>query len=388
MAVRPFRPEHEALRQAVADFVAREVTPFVEAWEQAGATPRALLRRMGEQGFLGVKYPAELGGAADLLGDFVVQEETARCGAAGVAAVIGAHTSIATPHLWRLGTPEQQRRWLAPAVAGDALWALAVTEPDAGSDVAGIGTVARREGETYVVEGAKTFITNGVDADYIVVAVRTGPPGAHGLSLLVLPGDTPGLSRRRVPTLGWRTSQTGELHFDACRVPVANRLGAENQGFGYIMQGFEWERLVMAGTAVVQAELAIADAIAYTQQRQAFGRPVASFQVVRHRLAALNAELFAARRLTYDALAEYAAGAGDPAARASLSALCAQAKLVSTELACRATDANVQLHGGHGYMMEYRAQRLWRDARLGTIGGGTSQIMREVIARRLGLPPS
>lgn len=379
-SVRPFRPEHEALRAAVRDFVAREITPQVEEWERAGATPRSLLRRLGEQGFLGVKYPVALGGAGDLLGDFVVQEEIARCGAGGVAAVVGAHMSIATPPLWRWGTPAQQQRWLAPAIAGEALGALAITEPDAGSDVAALRTTARRQGDAYVVEGTKAFITNGVDADFLVTAVRTGGPGVHGISLLVIPADTPGLSRRRIPTLGWRTSQTGELHFAGCRVPVEHRLGEENQGFAYIMQGFERERLIMAATALVQCDLALADAIAYTQQRQAFGRAVASFQVIRHRLAELNAELTAARRLTYDALAEYAAGSSEAGT------LCAQAKLVATELALRATDANVQLHGGHGYMMEYRAQRLWRDARLGTIGGGTSQIMRELIARRFGLP--
>lgn len=377
---RPFGPEHETLRTAVRAFVAREIMPHVEAWERAGATPRSLLQRLGEQGFLSVKYPAALGGADDLPGDLVVQEELARCGAAGVAAVVGAHMSLATPPLWRWGTPAQQQRWLLPAIVGAQLGALAISEPDAGSDVATLRTAARREGDHYVVDGTKTFITNGVDADFIVVAVRTGGPGAGGISLLVVDGDTPGLSRRRIPTLGWRTSQTGELHFDGCRVPVANLLGAEHAGFAAIMAGFEWERLVLAATAVVQAELALDDALAYTRQRQAFGRPVASFQVIRHRLAELGAELTAARRLTYDALAAYAAGA--PGA----GTLCVQAKLLATELAVRATDVNLQMHGGHGYMMEYRAQRLWRDARLGTIGGGTSQIMREVVARDLGLP--
>lgn len=373
--------EHEAFRRTVRAVVDKELRPHARDWEQAGEFPRELFRRFGELGFLGLKYPEQYGGSdAGFLFEAVLLEELGRCGSGGVAAGLAAQFVIATGPLHLFGTGEQKRRLLAPAIQGEKIGALGITEPDAGSDVAGLRTTARREGDHYVVNGSKTYITNGVRADFVVTAVKTDPTQGHkGLSLLVIERGTPGFTvSRKLEKLGWRSSDTGELSFEDCRVPAANLLGEEGQGFYEIMGNFQWERLSLALGAIGSAADIFEQAMSFVQGRRAFGRTVAEFQVVKHRLAEMATDLEAARQLTYHALRLHAAGE-HALAQTSM------AKKLATEMCCRLADQALQLHGGAGYMMEYDIQRHWRDARLGPIGGGTSEIMNEIIAKQLGL---
>jgi acyl-CoA dehydrogenase len=296
-----------------------------------------------------------------------------------VAAGLAAQFTIATGPIHLFGTEAQKRRFLAPAIRGEKIGALGITEPDAGSDVAGIRTRAVREGDVFRVNGAKTYITNGVRADFIVLAVKTDPDAGHGgLSMLIVERGTPGFSvARKLDKLGWRASDTGELVFEDCRVPKENLLGDEGAGFAQIMGNFQWERLSLALAAIGAGQQILEDAIAYAQQRRAFGRPLTGFQLLRHKLADMATDLEAARQLTYHALRLHAAGL--PAIAET-----SMAKKVATEMCCRLADQSLQLHGGAGYMMEFDVQRHWRDARLGPIGGGTSEIMNEIIAKQLG----
>lgn len=374
-----FTDEHDELRRSVRAFVEREIAPNVEEWEREGDFPRALYERMGELGFLGLKYPEEYGGSGpDFLADCVVVEELARAGSGGIAAGIGGHKDLGSYYVYRFGNDEQRKRWLVPSIRGEVIGALAVTEPNAGSDVASLATRAMRDGDAYVLNGSKTFITNGSKADYVVTAVRTGGEGYGGISLIVVERGTPGFTTRRIETVGWRTSHTGELFFDDCRVPAENLLGDEGQGFVAIMKNFQWERLIMALGAVAGAQRTLDGAIAYARDRTAFGRPIARFQVWKHRFADLETGLAAARALTYHALRKFVAGE-DALREVSM------AKALACELAWKVADEAVQVHGGYGYMMEFPVQRAWRDSRLGPIGGGTTQIMREIIAKTYGL---
>lgn len=373
--------EHEAFRATVRAVVDRELRPHAQQWEAQGEFPRELFRRFGELGFLGLKYPEAYGGTdAGFLYEAVLLEELGRCGSGGVAAGLAAQFVIASGPLHLFGTDAQKRRFLTPAITGELIGALGITEPDAGSDVAGIRTRAVRDGAHYVVNGSKTYITNGVRADFVVLAVKTRPEAGHkGLSFLIAERGTPGFTLgRKLDKLGWRASDTAELHFEDCRIPVENLLGEEHGGFAQIMGNFQWERLSLALGAVGAAEDILQGAIAFTRQRRAFGKHVSEFQVVRHKLADMATELEAARQLTYHALRLHAAGEW-AVAQTSM------AKKVATEMCCRLADQALQLHGGAGYMMEYDIQRHWRDARLGPIGGGTSEIMNEIIAKQLGL---
>lgn len=375
-----FLPEHDELRKEVRAFVERELQPEARAWESAEQFPKDLFARVGELGFFGLKYPDQVGGSGpDLLADAVVTEEFARCGSAGVAASLGAHKDLAALYLFNFGTEEQHDRWLRPAIRGHVVGCLAVTEPDAGSDVAALRTSARRDGDGWVINGSKSYITNGAWADFVVVAAKSDAAAGHaGITLFVADADAPGFSARRVRTLGWRPSQTGEILFDDVRVPDSHRLGDEGAGFYAIMQNFAWERLVMALAAVAGAEQTYQMARAYALERKAFGRPVGNFQVWRHRFADLATKIEAARALTYHALRLVAAG--EPAI-----GQVAMAKLYTSELAVRVADECVQIHGGYGYVNEFAAERALRDARLGPIGGGTSEIMKEIIGKSLGL---
>ena len=374
-----FTEDHEAFRDSVRSFVDKEIAPNVEDWERDGDFPRALYTRMGELGLLGWKYDEQYGGSGpDYLADAVLTEEIALCGSGGVAAGIGGHKDLGSLYIYRFGTDEQRRRWVVPSVTGELIGALAVTEPDAGSDVAGIRTQARRSGDAYVLNGSKTFITNGSKADYVVTAVRTGGEGYGGISLIVVERGTPGFSARRIDTVGWRTSHTAELFFDDCHVPAENLLGEQDGGFKLIMGNFQWERIVMALGAVAAAQKILDVAIAYAKDRTAFGRPVAKFQVWRHRFADLETQIAAARALTYHALRKVVAGE-DAVREVSM------AKALACELDWLVADEALQVHGGYGYMMEFPVQRAWRDSRLGPIGGGTTEIMREIIAKTYGL---
>jgi acyl-CoA dehydrogenase len=374
-----FLPEHEDLRASARTFIAREVTPNVEEWERERDFPRELYERFGELGFLGLKYPEEYGGSGpDLVADAVVTEELACCGAGGAAAGIGGHKDLASYYIFRFGSEEQRKRWLVPSIQGKVVGALAVTEPSAGSDVASLQTRAAREGDVYVLNGQKAYITNGSKADYVVVAVRTGGEGYAGISLIVVDRETPGFRTQRMDTVGWWTSHTGELFFDSCRVPAENLLGDAGDGFKQIMQNFQWERLGMALGAVAAAQKTLEHAIAYAKERHAFGRPIAKFQVWRHRFADLETEIAAARALTYHGLRKIVGGE-DALREVSM------AKAMACEVDWKVADEALQVHGGYGYMMEFPVQRAWRDSRLGPIGGGTTEIMREIIAKTYGL---
>jgi len=341
---------------------------------------RDLLAQAGAIGLFGAKYEPDYGGTGpDLVADAVITEELARCGSGGVAAALGAHKDLGPTYVHRFGTDEQRRRWLVPAIAGGLLGALAVTEPAAGSDVAAIQTRAVRSGTGWRLSGAKTFITNGDVADFLVVAAKSRPEAtAHGISLFVVEAGTPGFVSRRIETVGWRTSHTGELAFEDCTLGPEALLGEEGHGFESLMAGFQWERLVMALSAVSAAQATLDMAIAYARDRRAFGRPVAKFQVWRHRFADLATEIEAARALTYHALRTFISG-GECAREVSM------AKWFATELEWRVADEALQVHGGYGYMMEFPVQRAWRDARLGSIGGGTTEVMKEIIGRSFGL---
>jgi acyl-CoA dehydrogenase len=361
------------------------VAPHVEDWERERDFPvRDVVRAAGALGLFGAKYEERYGGTGpDLIADAVITEELSRCGSGGVAAALGAHKDLGPYYVYRFGTEAQRRRWLLPAIAGSRIGALAVTEPGAGSDVAGITTRAVRTGGGWSLSGAKTFITNGPIADFIVVAARTSDARDatrrfEGLSLFVVEAGTPGFSASRIDTVGWRTSHTGELIFEGCDVPDDALLGEEGRGFHHIMVNFQWERLVMALGAVTGAEEALNLGLGYARQRSAFGRPVATFQTWRHRFADLATQIEAARSLTYAALRKIVAGE-DATREVSM------AKWFATELAFTVADEALQAHGGYGYVMEYPIQRAWRDARLGPIGGGTTEVMKEIIGRSYGL---
>jgi acyl-CoA dehydrogenase len=375
-----FDPEHDDLRREVRAFVERELLPHAEEWERAESFPKELFGRVGELGFLGMKFGPEVGGSGpDYLADAVVTEELARCGSGGVSACLGAHKDLAMLYVANFGTADQHHRWLRPAVEGSIVGALAVTEPDTGSDVAAIKTSARRDDDGWVVNGSKLFITNGAWADFVVVAAKTDPGAGHeGITLFVVEADAPGYSARKIPMLGWRSGQTGELSFADVRIPDSHRLGEIGSGFTAIMKNFAWERLVMALGAVSGAQRIYEVAKAYSLERSAFNRPVGKFQVWRHRFADMATKIEAARALTYGALRLFAAGES-PIQEVAM------AKLYACDVALHLADECVQIHGGYGYVTEFPAERALRDARLGPIGGGTSEIMKEIIGKTLGL---
>jgi acyl-CoA dehydrogenase len=378
----PFGEEHEELRQTVARFVGAEVAPHVDEWERAEEFPCELYRRCAELGFLGLKFPEKYGGqGGDHLHDAVWVEELARSGGSGgVAAGLNAHASIALPPIFNFGSEDQRRRWLVPGIAGEKIGALGITEPGAGSDVAGITTTARRTGDGYVVNGAKTFITNGVRADFLVCACKTTEAGGHdGISFLVLEREIPGYEvSRKLEKLGWHSSDTGELSFTDVEVPAANLLGEENGGFKLIMANFAWERLLMAIGAVGAMQRLIEIAVAYSLDREAFGRPIGKFQAIRHQIAEMATKAEVSRALTYDALRLF--HTGQPCVPQV-----AMAKLLTQRSALEIADQTLQIHGGYGYTREYGIERAVRDARLGPIGGGTDEVMKEILGKTLGL---
>ncbi len=378
----PFGAEHEELRETVERFVAAEIAPHVDEWERAEEFPRELYGRCAELGFLGLKFPERLGGqGGDHLHDAVWVEELARSGGSGgVAAGLNAHASIALPPIFNFGTEEQHQRWLVPGIAGEKIGALGITEPGAGSDVAGIATTARKIDGGYLVNGSKTFITNGVRADFLVCACKTTEAGGHGgISFLVLEREMPGYEvSRKLEKLGWRSSDTGEIAFTDVEVPAANLLGEENGGFGLIMANFAWERLLMAVGAVGAMRRLIDLAVAYAGDREAFGRPIGKFQAIRHQIAEMATKAEVSRALTYDALRLF--HTGQPCIQQV-----SMAKLLTQRTVLEIADQTLQIHGGYGYTREYGIERAVRDARLGPIGGGTDEVMKEIIGKTLGL---
>jgi acyl-CoA dehydrogenase len=377
----PFTDEHEDLREGIRRFVASELRPHAREWEDARWFPNEVFARMAGLGYLGLKYPEEYGGqGGDHVHEAVLVEELSRSGSGGVAAGIGAHVNIATPPIAGFGTEEQKQRFLVPAIRGEKIGALGISEPGAGSDVAGIRTFARRVDGGYVVNGSKTFITNGVRADFVVTAVKTTEEGGHhGLSFLVLEKGMEGFTvAKKLEKLGWHASDTGELAFQDVFVPEENLLGEENRGFYLIMANFQWERLSMALGAVGSMAAVIERTVAYAKERRAFGRPIGGFQAIRHKLAEMTVKLEASRSLTYHALRLFVDG-HDAVNEVT------EAKLLSQRSSFEVADDALQIHGGAGYMREYEIERVVRDARLGPIGGGTDEVMKEILGKRLGL---
>lgn len=370
---------HTALREQARRFARDSIRPNALTWDEAGAFPASLYKNAADAGILGVGFPESLGGKG---GDFthvlVVAEELILEGTSpGVVAGLGS-LGISLPPILQFGTKAQQQRWVSPVLRGEKIAALAVTEPGAGSDVANLQTRARRDGDIYRLSGAKMFITSGARAEVITTAVRTGGDGYEGLSLVVVEPPVSGFTvSKRLKKMGWWASDTAELSFDDCPVPVDHRLGEENQGFAAIMANFVSERVGLAGQAVAIAELAYRESVHYAQQRSAFGRPLAGFQVTRHKLADMATRIAAARALTGEVAARAREGAPNPM-------LAAQAKNAATDAMSWVVDQAVQIHGGYGYMREYVVERLYRDGRILPIGGGTREIMNEVIAKFAG----
>lgn len=382
-AARPFRPrtifstEHEMFRDQVRRFVEREVAPFHRDWEHAGIVPRELWRKAGEQGLLCTMLPESLGGAG---GDFghaaIVLEELARVNASGVAFQL--HSDIVVPYIASYARPEKQAEWLPKMVSGEMIGAIAMTEPGMGSDLKAVRTTARREGEEWVINGSKTFISNGQNAGLVIVVCKTDPEaGRRGISLICVEEGTPGFTRgRNLEKIGMHAQDTSELFFDNVRVPAANLLGEENAGFRQLMHQLPQERLIIAVRCGISMETMLEKTIAYTKDRKIFGQSVFDFQVHRFKLAQAKAEIAMFRVYLDDCIARHMQG--------ELSAEEAAAvKLLGTEMQNRLLDDFLQMHGGYGYMAEYEIGRAWADARVGRIYGGSSEVMREIIARTL-----
>ncbi|GLH82363.1 acyl-CoA dehydrogenase [Bradyrhizobium sp. SSBR45G] len=373
-----YTAEHEAFRDVVRRFVDKEIAPFASAWDEAGEFPRALYAKAAEIGLLGLGFPEEFGGVpSDQFMHIVASQELARAGCGGVSASLMSH-SIGAPPIARAAKPEVRARVLPEILAGRKISALAITEPSGGSDVANLRTKAVRDGDHYIVSGEKTFITSGVRADYITVAVRTGGPGAAGVSLLLVPGDTPGLTRTKLNKMGWWASDTATLHFDGCRVPAENLIGEEGQGFKLIMHNFNSERMGMAASCTAFARVCLDDAIGYAKERQTFGKPLAQHQVIRHKLVDM-AQRVAASQAMLEMLA-WRLGQGDnPVAE-----ICMMKNQATQTMAYCASEA-VQIFGGAGFMRGIRVERIYREVKVNAIGGGTEEIMKDLASRQMGL---
>ncbi len=380
IAFEPFTEDHQAFRRTVRAFCERELAPHARAWDEAGEFPRELFGRFGELGYLGIRHPVDWGGSGlDYWYVVAYVEELARSRSAGVNMAMLVQGEMAIPVIADLGTDEQKREFLAPAIRGQKVAALAISEPDAGSDVAAIRTTARSDGDDLVINGAKTWITNGTRADFLTLAVRTGAAGPGGLSLVTFPTDVRGFSvSRKLEKIGNHASDTALLFFDDCRIPRRYLLGEENDGFRYVMVNFQGERLAAALMAIAAMKVMLEDTIRYAQERHAFGKPLIAMQTWRHRLAEHLAHVDAARWLTYRAADLF--NRGEVAVKEI-----SMAKLVACDLAQRVAYDCMQLHGGMGYVVETDVARAWRDVRLLTIAGGTSEIMKEIVARTEGL---
>lgn len=374
-----FNESHEMLRETVRKFIAREIAPHLDEWEEKGEFPVELYKKAGAAGLLGIGFPEEYGGTpADYFHDVAFSEEITRCGSLGLVASLFCF-GIAVPPILAVGTPEQKMKYLPPLLAGERVAALGITEPSGGSDVANLRTRAERRGDQYIVNGSKTFITGGTRADFITTAVRTGGPGPAGISLLIVPTDSPGFSiSRKLDKMGWRASDTAELFYEDVAVPVENRLGEENKGFSYVMINFAKERLGMAIEAHTAAEMALEQSIKYAKERMAFGKPLTGFQVTRHKLAEMATQVKIAKQFNYSVAEKINEG------KECYLEVC-MAKNFSTKICDKVVYDAVQIHGGYGYCREYLVERLYRDTRLLSIGGGTYEIMNEIISKRMGL---
>lgn len=373
-----FTEEHELFRQSFRDFLHKEVVPHIEKWEKTGTIERFIWEKFGEMGFFGLNYPEAYGGMnLDLFYTVIFLEELQKIKSSGFAAAMWAHAYLAMTHLNAEGDERIKQEYLAPSIAGKKIGALCITEPFGGSDVAGMRTNAVRNGDKFVINGSKTFITNGVYADYYVVAAKTNPElGNKGISIFLVDSKTPGISATKLDKLGWRASDTAEIAFDNVEIPLENLMGDEGKGFPYIMQHFALERLIMAINAHARAEYAIGYTLEYMSQREAFGSTINKFQALRHTMVEHATEVEHCKIFNYAAVARL--NKGEYVVKEAT-----MAKLKSTKVADLAIYDCLQMLGGYGYMEEYPLARLLRDSRLGPIGGGTSEILKEILSKMI-----
>ncbi len=368
--------DHQLFRKTLRDFLDREVLPFVDQWEEDGQLPHDIWKKFGDMGFFGMTQEEKYGGSGlDFWYDIIFIEEVSLCNSGGFGASISAHPYLSMSHLKHEGSSFIKEKYLRKAISGEWHGCLAITEPHAGSDVAGIKTTAVREGDHYIINGSKCFITNGVTADYMVVACKTNPhAGASGISMIVVDANSPGITKTNLKKLGWKASDTAEIAFDSVKVPAENLLGEENKGFYYIMQRFELERLTLAVGALSASQYAINYTLQYMNERKAFGKTINKFQVLRHHIAQLSAEVESVKTFTYH-VCQMHADKHYCVKEASI------AKLLATELSDKVMYRCLQMFGGYGYIEDYKIARWFRDSRLGTIGGGSSEIMLEIISK-------
>lgn len=371
-----FTEEHELFRQSAREFIQKEIIPNSGKWEAEEIIPREVFKKMGEQGLLGINFPEQYGGTDnDFWHTVVWLEEIAKSKLGGFAAAVSVHQFMATNHILHAGSNALKEKYIPPSVKGDFVGSIAISEPGAGSDVAAMRTTAKREGDYYVLNGNKTFITNGYYGNFVTVACKTDTEaGMAGISLIVVDQGTPGFTKSKLKKMGWKSSDTAELFFDNVKVPATNLVGQEGQGFFYIMESFQLERLVAAVMAVAGAEFVIDMTLKYMKERSAFGKPIARFQVLRHKLVDLATEVEITKRFVYYCCDLFARGI-------FCVKECSMAKMKATEIGKTVADECLQMFGGYGWMSEYPIERCYRDARVGTIVGGTTEIMKEIIAK-------
>jgi len=371
-----FTEEHNLFRKSLQDFLQKEVVPHIEKWEKTGNIERFIWKKFGDMGFFGINYPEAYGGMdLDLFYTVILLEELQKINSGGFAAAIWAHAYLAMTHLNAEGNEVIKQKYLVPSITGDKIGCLCITEPFGGSDVAGMRTTAVKNGDHYVINGSKTFITNGVLSDYLIIAAKTTPElGNKGISIFILDRDMPGISASKLDKLGWRASDTGEIAFSDVKVPLKNLMGEEDKGFNYIMQHFASERLIMGINAHARAEFALDYALQYMSEREAFGRTIDKFQALRHSIADLFTDMEICKSFNYTVA--YRLNKGEYVVKEAT-----MSKLKSTKMADEVIYQCLQFLGGYGYMEEYPMARLFRDSRLGPIGGGTSEILREILAK-------
>ncbi|WP_338358351.1 acyl-CoA dehydrogenase family protein [Yeosuana marina] len=371
-----FTEEHKLFRESIQDFLKKEVVPHIDKWEKEGAIEKFIWKKFGDMGFLGISYPEAYGGLnLDLFYAVIFLEELQKINSGGFAAAIWAHVYLAMTHLNIEGNDDIKKRYLAPSITGDKIGCLCITEPFGGSDVAGMRSTAVKQGDYYILNGSKTFITNGVYSDYLIVTAKTSPDlGNKGISIFVVDRDSEGVSASKLNKLGWNASDTGEIAFDNVKIPASNLLGSEDEGFGYIMQHFALERLIMGVNAHARAEFALEYVLEYMSQREAFGRTIDKFQALRHSIADLYTEMEMCKAFNYSVT--YRLNKGEYVVKEAT-----MSKLKSTKMADEVIYQCLQFMGGYGYMEDYPMARLLRDSRLGPIGGGTSEILREILAK-------
>ncbi|MEO9570297.1 MAG: acyl-CoA dehydrogenase family protein [Polaribacter sp.] len=371
-----FTEEHEAFRASFKDFLQKEVVPHIDKWEKNGCIERFIWKKFGEMGYFGLSTPEEFGGLnLDLFYTIVFLEELQKINSGGFAAAMWAHEYLAMTHLNKEGNNFIKNKYLVPSVEGEMIGCLCISEPFGGSDVAGMRSTAIKQGDKYILNGSKTFITNGVDSDYLIVAAKTDPSNKYkGISIFVVDRKSKGLSATRLEKLGWKASDTGQIAFDNVEIPIENLLGEEGKGFPYIMQHFALERLLMGVNAHARAEFALDYALQYMQERIAFGKSLDKFQVLRHKIAEMASRVDMCKEYNYSITKRLNDGQY-VVKEASMS------KLLSTKMADEVIYDALQMLGGYGYMEEYPMARLFRDSRLGPIGGGTSEILKEIIAK-------